>query len=121
MRYALMLLMLGCATADEDFRDISRHPANDHNCDDMSQEWRDVLVNRGVSVDNIRLVQGYKDGLVHMWLEVREWVMYDPWMRLYHAKPHKDFKTMPMSGYSVFRDGGYLNRGDRYIKGKWRR
>ena len=121
MKAAVLLLLLGCATTDADFRAISRHPANDHNCDDMAQEYRDILVNRGVSVDNIRLVQGYKDGLVHMWLEVREWVMYDPWMRLYHAKPHKDFKTMPMSGYSVFRDGGYLNRGDRYIKGKWRR
>ncbi len=121
MRCALILLLLGCSTVDPEFEVISRYPAHDHNCDDMAQEYRDVLVDRGVPVEDIRLVQGYRNGCVHMWLEVREWVMYDLWMRLFHAKPHAGFSTMPMTGDSVFKDGGYLNRGDRYINGKWRR
>ncbi len=111
-----------------------------HDCDDMSQEFRDVLVNNDYKEKDIRLAyaKDKKDNEGHMWVEMKSadvWLAYDPTIALYAADPKKILKQYRVEKYFpgnyVYREpiikglpfksprAGYSFRNDRFIDGKW--
>lgn len=111
-----------------------------HDCDDMSQEFRDVLVGKGALTNDIRLAYAKNkenhDG--HMWLERKDagvWLAYDASNRLYAVSPDTLRETYNVEKYfkgdEVYREPmfsglpiisfktGYFFRNDKFVNGKW--
>lgn len=114
---------------------------DDHDCDDMTQEYKDFLIRSGIEPERIELISGDntsvqkkipEDGKPkkfprHFWMEVKFLtgnLAYDPSEKLYGVNPeiirsqYAVIKTYPHD--YIFDDGsGYKNFGDSYIGGKW--
>lgn len=111
-----------------------------HDCDDMAQEFRDVLVSNGFPTKDIRLVfaSSRKENVGHMWLEMKrgnQWLAYDVTIRLYSISREKMLEYYDVKNYfpgdhvylepmakglpfaSLF--SGYTYRNDRFVDGKW--
>ena len=111
-----------------------------HDCNDMSNEFRDVLVNNGFKTDDIRMVFAKRkvDKTGHMWVELKRgnaWLAYDPAGKLYSVgreiltDDYNVEKHFP--GDYIYREprfhginfltsnAGYIYRNDRFIDGRW--
>jgi hypothetical protein len=137
---ALALGLATCTTVPEEYREefdrISmNYKINEHDCDDMAQEFRDYLMEQGVRPADIKLVQAYrltdkKIPLGHMWLEYKiddRWYVFDPAGKIYGGDREDMLDngyvvTNELHGLMLFLDsGGYRMFGDRYEKDKWKR
>lgn len=145
-RAALLLILLAaCATvpppaAPPDlwgdpvcaFAQIGLDYCEQHDCDDMAQEWRDYLVAHGIAVERIRFGLGYIDGSYHCWTEVEDtrdgrWYAFDPAGGVYSVpyllmRAQVDGVVEEYPGHAIILDGtGYEGIGDRWWGGTWHR
>ena len=98
---------------------------DEHDCDDMAQEFADYLVSRGIAYDRITLVKGrsWSSGNFHAWIEVDRFYVFDPTHGIFGAaRPlvyvgrYLEISRPPMPWW----DGsGYRKHGDRWESAIW--
>lgn len=98
---------------------------DEHDCDDMAQEWAHYLESRGIARERITLVVGrsWNTGLYHAWIEVDRFYVFDPTHGIFGAQRplvyvgrYMEIDRPPMPWW----DGsGLRTLGDRWESAIW--